>query len=254
MKKRFRVFGFLAAAALAATIVAPAPAAAKPRAPDNFVKRDGSELTLNYREFNFLGTNNYYLMYSSHLMVDDVLKTAAANGFNVMRTWGWLDQTPKNGIVFQTFDGTSITYNDGATGLANLDYVVAQAGKLGLKLVIPFTGNWGDFGGMDQYVTWAGGSHHDDFYTNATIKAWYKAWISHLLNHVNSITGIAYKNDPTIMTWELANEPRCVGSGTYPASANCTTATITGWASEMSAYIKSLDGDHLVSSGSEGFL
>ena len=150
-------------------------------------------------------------------MINDVLDTAAHNGFTVMRTWGWLDQTPKNGFVFQTFDGASITYNDGATGLANLDYVVAQAGIQHLKLVIPFTGNWGDFGGMDQYVTWAGGSHHDDFYTNPTIKTWYKAWISHLLNHVNSITGVAYKDDPTIMTWELANEPRCVGSGTYPA-------------------------------------
>jgi mannan endo-1,4-beta-mannosidase len=193
-------------------------------------------------------------MYSSKLMVDDVLTTAAANGFTVVRTWGWLDQTPKNGVVFQTFDGTSITYNDGATGLANLDYVLAEAAKLGIKLVIPFTGNWGDFGGMDQYVAWAGGSYHDDFYANATIKTWYKAWISHLLNHVNSITGVAYKNDPTIMTWELANEPRCVGSGTYPASAGCTTATITGWAAEMSAYIKSIDRRQLVSSGSEGFL
>jgi len=221
---------------------------------NDFVQRAGSQLKLDGKPFRFVGTNNYYLMYSSPLMVNDVLDTAAANGFTVMRTWGWLDQTPKNGFVFQTFNGTSMTYNDGATGLANLDYTVARAGELGLKLVIPFTGNWGDFGGMDQYVAWAGGSFHDDFYTNPKIKTWYKAWISHLLNHVNSITGVAYKNDPTIMTWELANEPRCVGSGTYPASANCNTATITKWASEMSAYIKSLDKKHLVSSGSEGFL
>jgi len=255
VKNCSRVVTFLGAALLAATMVGPALAAPKPPPPTgDFVKRDGADLTLSGKPFRFIGTNNYYLMYSSPLMVDDVLDTAAANGFTVMRTWGWLDQTPKNGIVFQTFDGTSISYDDGATGLANLDYAVAQAGKLGLKLVIPFTGNWGDFGGMDQYVTWAGGSFHDDFYTNATIKTWYKAWISHLLNHVNSITGVAYKDDPTIMTWELANEPRCVGSGTYPASANCTTATITGWAAEISAYIKSIDNKHLVSSGSEGFL
>jgi len=218
------------------------------------VQRNGATLNLNGQPFRFVGTNNYYLMYSSHLMVDDVLNAAAANGFTVMRTWGWLDGTPKNGIWFQNLVGGTMAYNDGATGLGNLDYTVAQAGKLGLKLVIPFTGNWGDFGGEDQYVAWAGGSYHDDFYTNATIKAWYKAWISHLLNHVNSITGVAYKDDPTIMTWELANEPRCVGSGAYPASPGCNTSTITNWAAEMSAYIKSLDKKHLVSSGSEGFL
>ncbi|HEX7544216.1 MAG TPA: cellulase family glycosylhydrolase [Candidatus Limnocylindrales bacterium] len=262
MKNGSRVFTFLAAAVLVASMVGPAYAGHQPPGPpnsaphaDGFVKRDGSDLKLNGRQFDFLGTNNYYLMYSSPLMVNDVLNAAAANGFTVMRTWGWLDQTPKNNIVFQTFSGGTATYNDGATGLTNLDYVVAQAGKDGLKLVIPFTGNWGDFGGMDTYVTAVGGTHHDDFYTNAQAKILFKAWISHLLNHVNSITGVAYKDDPTIMTWELANEPRCVGSSSaLPRSANCTTATITGWAAEMSAYIKSIDKKHLTSSGSEGEL
>jgi mannan endo-1,4-beta-mannosidase len=255
MDRRYRVFGILTSAALAATLAFPlAAAAAKTPAKGDFVQRNGATLNLNGQPFRFVGTNNYYLMYSSHLMVDDVLNAAAANGFTVMRTWGWLDGTPKNGIWFQNLVGGTMAYNDGATGLGNLDYTVAQAGKLGLKLVIPFTGNWGDFGGEDQYVAWAGGSYHDDFYTNPQIKTWYKAWISHLLNHVNSITGVAYKNDPTIMTWELANEPRCVGSGTYPASANCNTSTITNWAAEMSAYTKSIDSKQLVSSGSEGFL
>ncbi|MFC7484550.1 hypothetical protein ACFQX7_37265 [Luedemannella flava] len=77
----------------------------------------------------------------------------------------------------------------------------------GLKIVLPFTNNWSDFGGMDQYVRWAGASYHDDFYTNATIRGWYKDYISGLLNRVNSYTGIRYKDDPTVMTWELANEP-----------------------------------------------
>jgi mannan endo-1,4-beta-mannosidase len=253
MSRRFTALAILAAVMLATPMVAPSQVAAGGTG-GNFVKRVGPTLVLNGKPFSFVGTNNYYLGYSSHLMVDDALQAAASNGFNVMRTWGWIDQTPKNGIVYQTFDGTTMTYNDGATGLGNLDYTVAKAGALGLKLVIPFTGNWGDFGGEDQYVAWAGGSFHDDFYTNATAKTLYKAWIAHLLNHVNSITGVAYKDDPTIMTWELSNEPRCVGSGTYPASPSCTTATITGWADEMSAYIKSLDRKHLVSSGSEGFL
>ena len=253
MKRRFRVFGFLAAAVLAATIVAPAPAAAKPGGGKDFVQRHGPNLTLAGKPFRFAGTNNYYLMYKSRYMVDDVLQTAATNGFTVVRTWGWLE-TVQEGVSFQYLNGSQPAYNDGATGLQHLDYVIAKAGQLGLKLVIPFTNNWGDFGGMDAYVGWAGDSYHDSFYTDPVIKQWYKNWISHLLNHVNTITGVAYKDDPTVMTWELANEPRCVGSGTFPRSANCTTATITNWAAEMSAYIKSLDQKQLVSSGSEGFL
>ena len=30
-----------------------------------------------------------------------------------------------------------------------------------------------------------------------------------VLTRRNSITGVAYKDDPTIFAWELINEPRC---------------------------------------------
>ncbi|MGC9974415.1 MAG: cellulase family glycosylhydrolase [Gaiellaceae bacterium] len=220
----------------------------------DFVQRDGSRLVLHGKSFRIAGTNNYYLMYSSTKMTDAVLDKAAASGFDVVRTWAWLDGTPKNGVWFQNFNGTTMTYNDGADGLQKLDYVVAAAGARGLKLVLPLTNNWSDFGGMDQYVAWAGDQYHSDFYTDPKIRTWFKNWISHLLNHTNSITGVKYKDDPTIMTWELANEPRCKGSGTYAPASTCNTSTITKWAAEMSAYIKSIDHNHLVSSGSEGLL
>src|SRR3954465_14014186 len=120
-----------------------------------FVVRTGPELRLHGKTFHFAGTNNYYLPYSSKLMVDDVLTTAAAQGFDVVRTWGFMEQ-PKNGVQFQSWDSATgaPAFNDGATGLERLDYVIAKAGQLGLRLVIPFTNNWGDFGGMDQYVNW----------------------------------------------------------------------------------------------------
>ena len=80
----------------------------------------------------------------------------------------------------------------------------------GIKLIIPLTNNWNDFGGMDQYVRWADGQYHDDFYTDPVIRGWYKDWITHVLNRVNTLTGVAYKDDPTVMAWELGNEPRCL--------------------------------------------
>jgi mannan endo-1,4-beta-mannosidase len=228
-----------------------------------YVTRDHSDLLIDGQPFRFAGTNNYYLEYSSPLMVDDVFNRAAGAGFTVLRTWGWLDignqdgsnsiSGKKNGVYFQYWGGTAPAFNDGADGLSKLDYVVAQAGKAGIKLVIPFTNNWSDFGGIDQYVRWAGGTHHDDFYTNPQIRGWYQAWIAHVLNHVNTITGLPYKDDPTIMTWELGNEPRCKGSGIYPPSSTCSTATLVSWADTMTRYIKTIDGHHLVSVGDEGF-
>ncbi|GAA0900822.1 hypothetical protein GCM10009557_76860 [Virgisporangium ochraceum] len=262
MSRRFGVVTALLA--LIASVGAQAPAMAEPVQKKNlFVTRAGSDLRLDGHTFRFAGTNNYYLMYKSPLMVDDVFADAQAARFNVLRTWGFLDignqdgsnsiRGKADGVYFQYWDGTKPAYNDGPDGLQKLDYVLASARRHNIRLVIPLTNNWNDFGGMDQYVRWAGGSYHDDFYTNPTIKGWYKDWISHVLNRVNPLTGVAYRDDPTVMAWELGNEPRCLSAGAYPRSPNCTTATINAWADEMSRHIKSVDRNHLVGAGDEGF-
>lgn len=251
---------------LAACSNQPTPSTLEPAKADKhtgFVTRQGSDLKLGNKKFQFAGTNNYYLMYKSRTMVDAVLQKAAANNLNVVRTWGWLDignqdgsnsiQGPSDGVYFQYWDGTKPAYNDGPNGMERMDYIIAKAGELGIKLVIPFTNNWSAFGGMDQYVRWAGGRYHDDFYSDPQIRGWYKDWVSHMLNRVNTITGVAYKDDPTIMTWELANEPRCVGSGAYPRSPDCNAELLTNWAADIASHIKSVDKNHLVSVGDEGF-
>lgn len=240
-----------------------APRSAK--SPDPFVRRHGANLYRNGRLFRFAGSNNYYPIYKSQLMVDALFDKAAANGFDVMRVWGSLDignqdgtnsvdgTGSKEGVYFQYWDGTAPAYNDGPDGLQRLDYVIYKAGQNGIRLVIPFVNNWNAFGGMDQYVRWRGGQFHDEFFTDPLIRQWYKDWIAHVLNRVNVYTGVKYKDDPTIMTWELANEPRCLSAGVYPRSSSCTTETLIAWADEMSAFIKSIDRNHLVSVGDEGF-
>jgi mannan endo-1,4-beta-mannosidase len=233
-----------------------------PRTP--FVVRKGTQLYLDGRPFRFNGSNNYYPIFKSQLMVDALFEKAADSNFDVMRVWGALDignadgsnsvdGGPKEGVYFQYWNGTEPAINPGSDGLERLDYVIYKAGQEGLKLVIPFVNNWREFGGMDQYVRWRGGQYHDDFYTDPLIRQWYKNWISQVLNRVNTLTGVKYKDDPTIMTWELANEPRCIGSGDYPRSPNCTAQTLVDWARDVSAFVKSIDRNHLVSVGDEGF-
>jgi mannan endo-1,4-beta-mannosidase len=242
----------------------PFSVAAVSAAPGNdFVKQSGPELRLHGKSFRFAGSNNYYLIYKSQFMVDEVLNAAAAQGFRVMRVWGSIDignqdgsnsiRGKADGVYFQYWDGSAPAYNDGADGLQRLDYVIDKAGQLGIRLVIPFVNNWNDFGGMDQYVRWRGGGYHDQFYTDPLIRTWYKNWIAHLLERTNTYNGLKYKDDPTIMTWELGNEPRCLSAGAYPRSPNCTAQTLIAWADEMSTFIKSIDNKHLVSVGDEGF-
>ena len=233
-------------------------------AQDQFVRASNGQLVLNGQRFRFSGTNNYYLMYSTPAQVDSIFDTASANGLRVMRTWAWIDigladgsqsvAGKANGVYFHYWDGSAPAFNDDdQTGMKRLDYVIYKAGQSGIRLILPFTNNWKDFGGMDQYVRWRGAKSHDAFYTDPVIRGWYQDYVSHLLNRVNTYTGIAYKDDPAIMGWELANEPRCGGSGVYPVSSSCNTATITSWAGDMASFIKSIDPNHLVSAGDEGF-
>lgn len=229
----------------------------------HFVQRFKRGLRADGRDFRVAGASNYYLMYKSRAAVDNLLNTAAASGFNVMRLWGALEignqdgtnsiRGKAEGVYFHYWDGSAPAFNDGADGLEHLDYVVYKAGQVGLRLIIPFVNNWNDFGGMDQYVRWRGGQYHDDFYRDPVIRTWYKDWISHLLNRVNVYTGVAYKDDATIMAWELANEPRCRAYGAYPESGACNTQTLVDWADDASRFVKSIDRRHLLGVGDEGF-
>ena len=70
------------------------------------------------------------------------------------------------------------------------------------------------------------------------------------------MTGLALKEDPTIMAIELGNEYRCGGSNIgqkFPSDPACTTTTITKFIEEISGYIKMVDTNHLVAVGDEGF-
>lgn len=190
---------------------------------------------------------------------------ATAMGLRVIRAWSSLEcggERPNsaggcsqgNDLWMQRWSDAANgpEYNTGPNGLQKLDYLLAKANEHGIKLILPLVNNWPDFGGMDQYVTWHGLRYHDQFYTDAGIRQDYRDWIATLVNRTNSITGVRYRDDPAIFAWELANEPRCINAS-LPTSGTCTADTLTSWADDMSGYVKSIDPNHLVSVGDEGF-
>jgi len=179
---------------------------------NQFVQSSNGTLTLGGSPFRFGGTNSYPLMYSNSPTVDQILGTVAGSNLKIVRMWVFCDSSCGNGFFFQYWNTATgaPAYNDQSNGLDNVDFAVNEANKLGIKLIMTLTNNWTDFGGMDSYVKWHNGQYHDQFYTDPTILQWYESWVNHVLNHVNTIQGpsygLAYKNDPTIMAWELANE------------------------------------------------
>lgn len=215
----------------------------------------------------FAGSNNYYLIWKSEAMIDSVLQNAKAMGLTVFRHWGHLDagsfdgsvphvkdDGTKEGVYFQYWDAKANrpAYNDGPNGLERLDLLVKKAKEHELRLVLTLTNNWADFGGMDQYLAYYGLTKHPEFYTDERVKQAYKDWVSHLLNRVNTLTGVAYKDEPAIFAWQLANEPRIRNYTKTDSVDGWDETTITRWAAEMSAHIRSLDPHHLISVGDEG--
>lgn len=228
----------------------------------------GAVFLLDGKPMCFLGSNNYYLIYKSRAMVDDVLDTAKAMGLQVFRHWAFTDRGSldgtvpavdgdgtKEGFYFQYWDNEAGRpgYNDGETGLLKLDYLLYKARQNELRIVMVLTNNWRDFGGMDQYLTWYGLTKHHEFYTDERVKGAYKDYVSQLINRVNRFTGVAYKDDPYIFAWNLANEPRMRNYGPLDELEGWRPDTITSWAKEMSDHIRALDPHHLISVGDEGF-
>jgi mannan endo-1,4-beta-mannosidase len=209
--------------------------------------------------------------------VDEVFANAKSLGLTVIRTWGFFDSSDSlNPAVLQSRPGR---YNESA--LCGLDYVILQARRHGVRVVFPFVNSWDEFGGMNQYVRWrmevspslakglfgkystdqqhtvvtgvAGQRYcvalsalagHDDFYADSLIRQWYRNYVRTLLERKNTKTGVRYKDDSWILGWELANEPR---------SSDATGLLTGGWLEEMSGFVKSIDANHLLGTGEEGF-
>ncbi|KAJ4488580.1 glycoside hydrolase [Lentinula lateritia] len=214
-----------------------------------FVKTSGTHFTLNGNPFTVVGANSYWvgLMNYDTADMNTAFADIAATGATTVRTWGFNEVTTPDGVAYyQSWSGSTPTVNTGANGLENFDNVVAIAKAHGLRLIVTLTNNWSDYGGMDVYVNQilGQGSPHDYFYTNATVIAAYKNYVQTFVSR--------YVNEPGILGWELANEPRCLGS-TSATSGTCTISTISTWAAEISAFIKTIDTNHLVAIGDEGF-
>jgi mannan endo-1,4-beta-mannosidase len=208
-----------------------------------FVSAHRTEFELNGQPFPANGANCYYASHRSDQMVNAAFRVMTGCGFNILRTWAFLDvPEPRPGAWFQSAPGQ---FNDGPNGLELLDRTVALAESLDIKLILPLVNHWDDFGGMNQYRTWLGLSRREDFYTDGRARQAYRDWVEHVLLRVNSRTNRQYRDEPAIMAWELANEPRCEIPG--------GREILLEWSTEMSRFIKSLDGNHLVGLGDEGF-
>lgn len=213
-----------------------------------FVERRGARLFLDGRPFYVNGWNSYWLMDqavepATRHRVSRMFRAGAAMGLTVCRTWAFNDGSYN---ALQLAPGR---FDERV--FKALDRVVAEAGRHGVRLVLSLANNLEAYGGKTQYVRWAWEegvgltASNDSFFFDPAIRDYFKVYLKALLTRKNHLTGVQYKDDPTIFAWELMNEPRCT---TDPSGD-----TLQRWIEEMAAYVKSIDKKHLLTVGTEGF-
>jgi len=237
--------------------------------PPSFVTARGHQLILDGKPYYFIGTNYWYgpllgLEKDRKRGIErlrkelDFLKRNGVTNLRLMagaEGSGLLNGVLRVGPPLQPEQGKF-----DAAVLDGLDLVLAEMEKRQMKAVIFFSNNWEWSGGFQQYLIWnkvipdrwlTEKPTWDElrdltskFYTCKPCTTAYANQVEYVITRTNRMTGRRYIDDPTIMAWEHANEPRPMRP-----SAN---ADYLKWIADTAAMIKRLDPNHLVTTGHEG--
>jgi hypothetical protein len=212
----------------------------------HFVSTHGDTLMDGNRQLRFISFNIPNLHYiedqqeftdpnpwrvANEFEIRDALLTIKHLGGNVTRMY-----TPS---VRKENDDPRILRHVEGPGLFNeeafrgYDKVLQIANEVGVRVIIPFVDNWWWWGGISDYARFRG-KPKEAFWNDTTVMGNFKETIAHLVNRVNTYTGVPYKEDKALLGWETGNELE------VPAFA---------WTKEIAAFIKGLDRNHLVIEG-----
>lgn len=228
--------------------------------------KDGKFVCKDYPS-HYVGTNFWYgaILGSEGVGGDrerlaaelDTLKALGMTNLRVLVGGDGPDGIPTR--VSPTLQKEPGVYND--TIFRGLDYLLAEMGRRNMKAVLYINNSWEWSGGYGMYLEWAGAGKAlipaevgytafmesvSHFVTNEKAKELFYNHVRHVVSRTNTVTGKPYKDDPAIFSWQIGNEPRCFRYDQEGQDAFVdfmwTTASL----------IKSIDPNHLVSSGSEG--
>lgn len=232
---------------------------------NSFIRVKDGQFVLKGEPLYFAGTNFWYgpILGSQGEFGDrerlkrelDLMKANGITNLRVLVGSEGPEGLPSR--IVPSLQPTPGVYNE--TLLDGLDYFMAELGKRDMYAVLYLTNNWDWSGGYAQYLEWSGygkapfqaeadweefSNYISAMYDCGSCTEQFKKHISFILNRTNFYTKQKYTDDPNIMSWQIANEPRPMAAAQKVKYAQ--------WIHEIAAYIKSLDSNHLVSTGSEG--
>ena len=233
----------------------------------SFVKVEDGVFVCEDYPSHFIGTNFWYgaILGSEGQGGDrarleaelDTLKALGMTNLRVLVGGDGPDGIPTR--VCPTLQKEPGVYND--TIFRGLDYLLAEMAERNMKAVLYINNSWEWSGGYGMYLEWAGAGkslipaevgykaycdYVAQFVTNEKAKNMFYDHVRHVVSRTNTVTGKPYKDDPAIFSWQIGNEPRCF----RPDSAGQAAFVDFMWTT--ASLIKSIDPNHMVSSGSEG--
>jgi mannan endo-1,4-beta-mannosidase len=210
--------------------------------------RDGAVLRTagSGRPYFYSGVNNYYLAIDNtrREVVDEIVTSMAAMGMTVLRTWAFNEAQDKETKLQGPLPRMFIEEN-----FRMLDYTLDRLAAGGMRAILALTNYWPAYGGMRQYVAWnGGGTRAEAVYQHDSAQRDYRRFVETLVTRVNTCNGREYRVDPTILAWQVANEPR------NERASRGETSALTRWVNETASFLKrTLGVAQLVSVGMEGF-
>ncbi len=232
--------------------------------PGDFIEVKDGQFYRGEEKYLFLGANYWYGMYlgmaeapgdRSRLIRE--LDHLQSLGIKNLRILGSSEGNGKYQIVPTLLDAAG-NYNEAV--FEGLDFFLQELSKRDMTAVVVLNNFWMWSGGMPQYVSWAEGSEIPlpdiegggtwdpfinyalKFYNSNKAQKMYRRHLKKIINRTNTFSGITYKNDPTILSWQLANEPR----------GYTESEAYHKWIKKTSAFINRKDRNHMISLGAEG--
>jgi mannan endo-1,4-beta-mannosidase len=238
-----------------------------------FVSVEGVSFKLDGQTYRFVGANIWYGAYlgapaafGDRQRLVGELDRLKALGITNLRVLASSELSPlKNSLEPAISSRTPGQFNEDL--LVGLDFLLAEMAKRDMKAVLYLTNYWEWSGGMMAYLEYTTGGYIDNgdpkypwpayadyaskFYANERAVALYQAYVRMLLSRTNTVTGRRHVDDPTIMAWQLSNEPRS-GGGAEVVAENMPI--YLKWIADTTALIRSLAPKQLVSLGHEGLM
>ena len=237
---------------------------------EDFIRVHGTQFFHKSSPYYFAGTNMWYGGYlgspgqtGNRPRLLRELDSMNANGIANLRVLAASEESYIRQSVRPAIQRSPGVFDDSL--LQGLDFLLAELAKRDMHAVLYLGNYWEWSGGLAQYNVWAGDTIVDpenpahgwpafmdfsaSFYSNPKAIELHRNYVRMIVHRKNSVNSRSYKDDPTIMAWQLANEPR---PGVRGGFGEKNLASFYRWIDETSRFIHSLDTNHLVSSGSEG--